>query len=80
MCQLRIVWIAIKISYNVTVLKTAVEALLKERVKIRMPLDDCEDDGFMECCADFSGTFEVESYDRESIQFTTNISVNYQKR
>lgn len=33
MCQLRISWIAIKISYNVTVLKTAVEALLKDRVK-----------------------------------------------
>ena len=33
MCQLLIAWIAIKISYNVTVLKTAVEALLKERVK-----------------------------------------------
>lgn len=48
--------------------------------KIRMPLDDCEDDVFMECRADFSGTFEVESYDRESRQFTTNISVNYQKR
>ncbi len=48
--------------------------------KIRMPLDDCEDDGFMECCADFSGTFEVESYDRESRQFTTNISASYCKR
>ena len=48
--------------------------------KIRMPLDDCEDNGFMECCADFSGTFEVKNYDRESRQFTTNISVNYQKR
>lgn len=48
--------------------------------KIRMPLDDCEDNGFMEYCADFSGTFEVKNYDRESRQFTTNISVNYQKR
>lgn len=48
--------------------------------KIRVPLDDCEDNGFMECCADFYGTFEVDNYDRESRQFTTNISVNYQKR
>lgn len=48
--------------------------------KIRIPLDDCEDEGFRECCADFSGTFEVENYDRESRQFTTNISVKYCER
>ena len=48
--------------------------------KIRIPLEDCEDNGFRECCADFSGTFEVKNYDRESRQFTTNISASYCKR
>lgn len=48
--------------------------------KIRIPLDDCEDEVFMECRADFSGTFVVENYDRESRQFTTNISASYCKR
>ncbi len=48
--------------------------------RIRAPMADNEDGGFIESCAEFSGTFEVTNYNHESKQFTTKISANNCKR
>ena len=46
------------------------------RGEIRVPMADNEDGGFLICHAEFSGTFDVVGYNRDSRQFTTTILAN----
>lgn len=46
------------------------------RGRIRVPMANNEDGGFIESYTEFSGTFEVINYNHDSRQFTTRILAN----
>lgn len=51
------------------------------RGRIRVPMANNEDGGFIESCAEFSGSFDVTGYNHDSKQFTTTIILaNYHER